>query len=132
MTRPRTIEGDSPMTRQTTQGSAASQTSQTSQTLGAAGVGCTCLAVACLMVAGEFAAEGARGFARYSRITGAGFLAGFVAVATGAGAVWANPAFVAAVAMVLAWTSVLPARLYRRTARTASTARTAAGPGAAG
>jgi hypothetical protein len=54
--------------------------------LAAAGVGFTCLAVACLMVAGEFAAEGARGFARYSRITGVGFLAGFVAVATGAGA----------------------------------------------
>jgi hypothetical protein len=90
--------------------------------LAAAGVGFTCLAVACLMVAGEFAAEGARGFARYSRITGVGFLAGFVAVAAGAGAAWANLAFVAAVVMVLAWASVLAARLYRRTALRARTA----------
>jgi hypothetical protein len=85
--------------------------------LAAAGVGFTCLAVACLVVAREFTTEGARGWARYSRITGVGFLAGFVAVATGGGAGWANLAFVAAVVMVLAWVSVLAARLYRRTAQ---------------
>jgi hypothetical protein len=88
--------------------------------LAAAGVGFTCLAVACLVVAREFAAAGARGWARYSRISGVGFLAGFVAVATGGGAVWANLVFVAAVVMVMAWTSVLAARLYRRTAADAA------------
>ncbi len=88
--------------------------------LASAGVGFTCLAAACLVVARRFAAEGARGWAIYSRATGVAFLAGFVAVATGAGAVWSNLTFVAAVVMVLAWTSALAARLYRRTAQHAA------------
>jgi hypothetical protein len=88
--------------------------------LASAGVGFTCLAAACLVVARRLAAEGARGWAVYSRITGVMFLVGFAAVATGAGAVWSNLAFVAAVVIVLAWTSALAARLYRRTSRHAS------------
>ncbi|HEU5156778.1 MAG TPA: DUF998 domain-containing protein [Streptosporangiaceae bacterium] len=84
--------------------------------LAAAGVGFVCLAAACLVVASRFAAEGDRGWARWSRVTGVGFLAGFGAVATGGGAVWSNLTFVAAVVIVLVWTSALAARLYRRTA----------------
>jgi hypothetical protein len=85
--------------------------------LASAGVGFTCLAAGCLVVAGRFAAEGDRGWAVYSRVTGVAFLAGFVVVATGAGAAWSNLTFVAAVVMVLAWTSALAARLYRRAGR---------------
>jgi hypothetical protein len=85
--------------------------------LACAGVGFMCLAAACLVVAGRFAAEGDRGWAIYSRATGVAFLAGFVVVAAGAGAVWSNLTFVTAVVMVLAWTSAVAARLYRRAAR---------------
>jgi Protein of unknown function (DUF998) len=83
--------------------------------LTAAGIGFTCLAVACFVLARRLAADGQRGWAAYSRVVGAVFLAGFGCVAAGAGAVWANLAFVAAVLVVFAWLSALAARLYRST-----------------
>jgi Protein of unknown function (DUF998) len=80
----------------------------------AGGVGFVCLVVACLLVAGRFAAEGRQGWARFSRATGVLFLAGFVAVAAGAGATWSNLAFTAAVVLVWSWVSALAAHLSNR------------------
>jgi Protein of unknown function (DUF998) len=80
----------------------------------AGGVGFVCLVVACLLVAGRFAAEGRQGWARFSRATGVLFLAGFVAVAAGAGATWSNVAFTAAVVLVWSWVSALAAHLSNR------------------
>jgi hypothetical protein len=78
------------------------------------GVGFVCLVVACLLVAGRFAAEGRQGWARFSRATGVLFLAGFVAVAAGAGAAWSNVAFTAAVVLAWSWVSALAAHLTDR------------------
>jgi hypothetical protein len=82
-----------------------------------AGIGFTCLAAACLVVARRFAADHARGWARYSRLSGVGFLAGFAVVATGAGAAWSNLTFVAAVVLIWAWLSAVAARLYGQVAQ---------------
>jgi Protein of unknown function (DUF998) len=79
-----------------------------------AGVGFVCLVVACLLVAGRFAAEGRQGWARFSRATGILFLAGFVAVAAGAGAAWSNVAFTAGVVLAWTWVSALAAHLTNR------------------
>ena len=78
------------------------------------GVGFVCLVVACLLVAGRFAADGRQGWARFSRATGVLFLAGFVAVAAGAGAAWSNVAFTAAVVFAWTWVSALAAHLTNR------------------
>lgn len=75
------------------------------------GIGFVCLVVACLLVGGRFAAEGRQGWARFSRATGVLFLAGFVAVAAGAGAAWSNVAFTAAVVLAWGWVSALAAHL---------------------
>jgi hypothetical protein len=80
----------------------------------AGGIGFVCLVVACLLVAGRFAAEGRQGWARFSRATGVLFLAGFVAVAAGAGAAWSNLAFTAAVVLAWSWVSALAAQLTNR------------------
>jgi hypothetical membrane protein len=81
-----------------------------------AGIGFTCLAAACLVLARRFAAEQSRGWARYSRVTGVLFLAGFVAMFTSGGAAWGTLTFVAAVVIVFTWVSALAARLYGKTA----------------
>jgi hypothetical protein len=77
-----------------------------------AGIGFACLVAACFAVAARFAADGGRGWAAYSRATGAAFAAGFVGVAT-AGGVAANLAFTVAVVLIWAWLSALAAHLYR-------------------
>jgi len=82
-----------------------------------ASVGFACLFAACLVIAGRLAAEGSRGWARYTRVSGVAFLAGFVAVATGAGGSWSTLSFVGGVLVVFTWMSVLAAHLYRRAAR---------------
>ena len=66
----------------------------------AAGIGFLCLVAACFVVASRYAAEGRRGWAAYSRITGVVFLAGFAGVTTGRPAL--TLAFVGAV--IAAWT----------------------------
>jgi hypothetical protein len=78
------------------------------------GIGFLCLVAACFVVARWFAAEGRRGWARFSQATGALFLAGFVAVASGGGAAWANLAFTAAVVLAWTWVSALAAHLTNR------------------
>src|SRR4030095_12817741 len=66
----------------------------------AAGIGFLCLVAACFVVASRYAAEGRRGWAAYSRITGVVFLAGFAGVTTGRPAL--TLAFVGAV--IAGWT----------------------------
>jgi len=84
--------------------------------LASGGIGFACLIAACAVVASRFASEGRRGWATSSRVVGGLFLAGFLAVGAGAGSVWSNLAFTAAVVLVWGWLSALSAHLYRRAA----------------
>lgn len=72
-------------------------------------VGFVCMAIACFAMARYFAPV-------YSRLTGAVFLLGFVAVAAGAGAVWANLAFTAAILIIWGWLTLVSLHFYRRAA----------------
>jgi hypothetical protein len=81
-----------------------------------AGIGFVCLIAACLVIARRFAAEGRRGWARFSRATGVLFMAGFVGVASGGGSAGINLAFTVAVVLAWAWVSALAVHLYRRAA----------------
>ncbi|MBE1485737.1 DUF998 domain-containing protein [Plantactinospora soyae] len=83
----------------------------------AGGIGFACLIAACLVLARRFSSEGRRGWATFSRSTGVLFLAGFVAMAAGAGSAGINLAFTAVVVLAWAWMSAVAAHLYRRTTR---------------
>ncbi|MES9541409.1 MULTISPECIES: DUF998 domain-containing protein [unclassified Actinomadura] len=80
------------------------------------GVGFLCLVAACLVIGSRFAAEGRRGWAAYSRLSGALFLVSFAAIATGGGAAWATVTFIGGVLISWGWISALSVHLYRRTA----------------
>lgn len=84
--------------------------------LAAGAVGFTCLAVACFVMARRYAGEGRRAWAVVSRTVGIAFLAGFGAVAVGAGAPAANLAFIAAVIVVFGWITAVAADRYRSVA----------------
>jgi Protein of unknown function (DUF998) len=79
----------------------------------AAGIGFSAIAASCSVLARRYAADGRRSFARYCRVTGSVFLAGFACVASGAGLPAANLIFVAAVIWLWAWVSVVALDLYR-------------------
>ncbi|MFG2002262.1 DUF998 domain-containing protein [Spirillospora sp. NPDC048911] len=78
------------------------------------GIGFACLIAACFVLGRRFAAEGRRGWAAFSRTTGALFLAGFVGMAAGAGSSVANLAFTAAILLVWAWLSAVAVHLHHR------------------
>jgi hypothetical membrane protein len=80
------------------------------------GVGFTCLAVACFVVARRYATENRKGWAVFSRLTGVVFLAGFAMVASSGGNQAANVAFTAAIILVWGWTTTVAADRYRRVA----------------
>ncbi|MEQ4304811.1 DUF998 domain-containing protein [Plantactinospora sp. B6F1] len=80
----------------------------------AGGIGFGCLIAACLLLGRRFSTEGRRGWAAFSRLTGVLFLAGFLAMAAGAGAVWSNLAFTCTIVLAWAWVSALAVHLYRR------------------
>ena len=80
----------------------------------AGGVGFTCLAAACFVVARRYAAEGRRGRAVWSRATGAVFLAGFAMLASSGGSQAGTVLFTATVIAVWAWLSTVAADAYRR------------------
>jgi hypothetical protein len=82
--------------------------------LAAAGVGFGCLVAACFVVARWFTAQGSRGWAVYSRITGAAFLAGFAANASAPHSPAAVLALWAAVLASWAWLSAVSVSLYQR------------------
>jgi hypothetical membrane protein len=82
--------------------------------LAAGAVGFTCLAAACFVLARRYAADGRRGMARWSRVTGVAFLTGFAMVASTGGSVAGNLAFTAAVLAVWTWLSAVALDAYRR------------------
>lgn len=71
-------------------------------------IGFTSLAAACFVIARRYAPV-------FSRATGVLFLLGFAAVAIGAGAVWANLAFTAAILLIWTWLAAVCLHYYRRT-----------------
>jgi len=79
----------------------------------AAGIGFVAIAASCFVLGRRFAADGDRALARFSRVTGVVFLAGFLAVASGAGSVAANILFTCAVVLVFSWIAVVAVHLYR-------------------
>jgi len=79
-------------------------------------VGFLCLIAACLIVGRRFAAEGARGWAIYSRITGVVFLVAFAGIASGSHGALTTLPFTAAVVLAWSWITALSVRNYRRTA----------------
>jgi hypothetical membrane protein len=81
--------------------------------LACAGIGFLCLVVACLLLARGFAADGRRGWARFTLATGIVFLAAFVGIASGAGSAATVLGFVAAVILISGWMSALAVHLYR-------------------
>jgi hypothetical protein len=83
----------------------------------AGGVGFLALIAACLVLARHFAAGGRRGWARYSRTTGALFLLGFLAVTTGSTASPIVLGFWLAVLIAWAWLAAVAVHLYRRVGR---------------
>ena len=84
--------------------------------LAAGGVAFLCLTAACLVLARRFAADGRRGWAVFSRVTGVVFLAAFAGIASGSAGPATTLPFVAAVVLVSAWMSATAAHLYNHTA----------------
>lgn len=82
-----------------------------------AGVGFFALIAACIVFARRFAAEGKRGRAAYSAITGVFFFASFAGLASGSHSAAGVLAFWAAVVMAWAWLSMVSLHLYQVTAR---------------
>ncbi|TMR24826.1 DUF998 domain-containing protein [Nonomuraea turkmeniaca] len=72
-----------------------------------AGVAFLALSAGCFVFARRFAAAGHRGWAVFSAVTGAFFLATWVSIFVLQGARAANIAFAVAIALVLVWTSLL-------------------------
>ncbi|MGH8894533.1 MAG: DUF998 domain-containing protein, partial [Actinomycetes bacterium] len=89
----------------------------------AGAVGFTCVAVACFVTARRYAAEGRRGYGRFSRVTGIAFLAGFAMVASGGGSSVATLGFTATVILVWAWLSAVARDRYRTIGTTPETVR---------
>lgn len=88
----------------------------------AGGIGFACLAVACFVVARRYDAEARRGYARWSRLTGITFLAGFGMIASSGGSTVGNLTFTAAATLVWVWLSAVSLDRYR-TVRTGSDPR---------
>lgn len=76
-------------------------------------VGFAALVAACFVIGRRFAAQARPAWAGFSRATGALFLVGFLAVATGAGSVATTIGFTAAVLLTWTWVSALAVHLYR-------------------
>jgi uncharacterized membrane protein YhaH (DUF805 family) len=79
-----------------------------------AGVAFLALIAACFVFVRRFAAAGRRGWATFSAVTGALFLATWLSIFASQGARPANVAFAIAIAIALAWTSLLAAHHLTR------------------
>ncbi|MEU0566865.1 DUF998 domain-containing protein [Nonomuraea sp. NPDC005983] len=79
-----------------------------------AGVAFLALIAACFAFGRRFAAAGRRGWAAFSGVTGAFFLAAWISIFALQGSRVANVAFALAIALVLAWTSLLAAHRLTR------------------
>lgn len=87
-----------------------------------AGIGFICLIAACLVLAARFANGGERGWAVFSRITGAAFAVSFLALSSGSSGSAGIVAFTAAVVLVWAWLTAVSFKLYRSVAPVSSAA----------
>jgi hypothetical protein len=76
------------------------------------GVGFYALIGACFVFARRFAAEGLRGWALYSLLTGAGFFCAFAAIASGSTAVLVMLAFYLAVAGAWIWHTAVMVKMH--------------------
>ncbi len=81
-----------------------------------AAVGFLALVAACFVIARRYAADGRRGRAVFSIITGVCFLAAFAGVASGSGSVVVIAAFWAALLLAWSWLATLSIDLYRKAA----------------
>jgi hypothetical protein len=81
--------------------------------LAAGSVGFLCVIVACGLLARRFAADGQRGWAAITGVTGVAFLAAFVGIASGAGSAATTLGFVAAIILMSGWMSAIAVFLYR-------------------
>lgn len=77
-------------------------------------VGFACVVAAGFVLAAEFARRGDRGWARYSRLTGAAFAASFLAMIASSGAPAANMGFTAGVVLVWVWLAAVSVKMYRQ------------------
>jgi hypothetical membrane protein len=91
----------------------------------AGAIGFTALAIGCFVLARRYSTERRAGWAWFSRITGALFLAGFAMVAASGGSQVSTVSFIAAVVLVSAWITAVALDRYRRVARTPSATRPA-------
>ncbi len=89
----------------------------------AGGIGFTCVAAACFVIARRYASEGRCGYARFSQVTGVAFLAGFAMIASSGGSSMATLAFTATVILIWAWLSLVALDRYRTVGRTMVPAR---------
>ncbi|HEY7273485.1 MAG TPA: DUF998 domain-containing protein [Actinoplanes sp.] len=78
------------------------------------GIGFLCLIAACFVLGAYFARGGRRPLARFSRITGVVFLAGFAGIASGSHGP-TTVAFVIAVVTVWAWLTTVSLHFFRTT-----------------
>jgi hypothetical protein len=78
------------------------------------GIGFLCLIAACFVLAAHFARGGRRTLARFSRITGVVFLAGFAGIASGSHGP-TTVAFLIAVVTVWAWLTTVALHFFRTT-----------------
>ena len=78
------------------------------------GIGFVCLIAACFLLATSFARGGRRALARFSRITGVVFLAGFAGIASGSHGP-TTVAFLIAMVTVWAWLTTVSLHFFRTT-----------------
>ena len=78
-----------------------------------AGIGFICLVAGCFFIAARFSRNGERGWAWFSRVTGAFFAATFLFMASGAGGAAAILLFTAAVVLAWTWLTAVSVKLYR-------------------
>jgi hypothetical protein len=84
----------------------------------AGGIGFSCIAAACFILARRYSVEGRRGWAAFSRFTGIAFLGGFAMVASGGGSTVGNLVFTGTVVLVWAWMAAVAVDRYRSVGRT--------------
>jgi hypothetical membrane protein len=84
------------------------------------GIGFTCVAIACFITAARYAERGRAGYARFSRVTGAVFLAGFAAISSGGGSRISIVTFTACMLLLWTWLSSVALDQYRSIAHTSS------------
>ncbi|QTE30996.1 DUF998 domain-containing protein [Pengzhenrongella sicca] len=81
--------------------------------IAAGGIGFSCFAAACFVLARRYAVEGRRGWAVFSRFAGVALLGGFAMVGSGQGSVASNLVFTGTVVLVWAWMSAVAVDRYR-------------------